>query len=224
MEHICQSYFFHTDLKIFFFPPPFQDGILIMEIWNGLLMSSFYQKQQGFLLDRERPVRGKEDLLSLWPRAQRNGTPQFKPQEAHRTLLMLFSLHRDGSQPARPAASSLNVLLPNEAATFAAMQNQSKVNLVSLMPENQFLQNVHLPCCRYTSLVNCTSLLRMIACSHFCYRRYLGISDGSVHPTGFTGFMNQCTDSGIITEPTSMIWSWTRSWTLQKFHRSGRGR
>lgn len=68
------------------------------------LMSSFYQKQQGFLLDKVRPIRGREDLLSFWPRAQRNGTSQFKLQEAYRTLLMLFSLCRDSSMPARLAA------------------------------------------------------------------------------------------------------------------------
>lgn len=68
------------------------------------LMSSFYQKQQAFLLDKVRPIRGREDLLSFWPRAQRNGTSQFKLQEAYRTLLMLFSLCRDSSVPARLAA------------------------------------------------------------------------------------------------------------------------
>lgn len=34
MEHVFQSYFFHMDLKTF--TPPFQDEILMMEIWKGL--------------------------------------------------------------------------------------------------------------------------------------------------------------------------------------------
>lgn len=70
---------------------------------------------------------------------------------------------------------SFHVLLQNEAAT-SSMQEQLTVNSVSLMPENQFLQNVHLPCCRYIYLVNCTPSLRTIDYSPLCYRRYLGLS------------------------------------------------
>lgn len=44
------------------------------------------------------------------------------------------------------------------------------------MPENQLLQNVHLPCCRYTHQVNFIPSLRTIDYSPFCYRRYLGMS------------------------------------------------
>lgn len=159
-------------------PPSFQDEILIMEIWKGLANSSFYQKHQEYISGIT-PIIGKEDLLSFWPRAQRNGTPQLKPQEAYK-ILLIFSLHRNSSLPTRLAARSFHILLQNEGAT-SSMQDRLAVNSVSLNnsrkpPENQFLQNVHLPRCRYIYLVNCTPSLRTIDYSPFCYRRYLGMS------------------------------------------------
>lgn len=102
-EHVFQSYFFHMDLKTF--PPPLQDEILIMEIWKaGNLGDAQFLPEAATISFRVRPIRGREGLLSFWPRAQRNGRPQFKPQEAYRTLLILFSLHKDSSLPARLAA------------------------------------------------------------------------------------------------------------------------
>lgn len=121
-EHNFQSYFFHTVLKIFL-PLHFK-----MRFWSwksGMVCwCRFYQKQQEFLLDRERPVRGKEYLLSLWPRAQRNGTPQFKPREAHRTLLILFSPHRDGSQTDRLAARKFECA-PPECGSYICCHAES---------------------------------------------------------------------------------------------------
>lgn len=131
------------------------------------LMSSFYQKQQEFISGIT-PNRGKEDLLPFWPRTQRNGTPQFKPQEAYRMLLIFLSLHSISSLPPGWQLKSFRILLQNEAATSSSMQHQLTVSLVSLMAENQLLQNVHLPWCRYTHLVNCVPSLRTTDYSPFC--------------------------------------------------------
>lgn len=83
----------------------------------------------------------------------------------------LLLAQESGWQP-----ESFHVFPRNEAATSSSMQDQLTVSSDSLMPENQLLQNVHLPCCRYTHLVNFIPSLRTIDYSPFCYRRYLGMS------------------------------------------------
>lgn len=83
------------------FPLQFRMRFWLWKSGRAWLMSSFYQKHWEFISGIT-SVRGKEDLLSFWPRAQRNGTPQLKPQEAYKTLLIF--LHRNSSLPTRLAA------------------------------------------------------------------------------------------------------------------------
>lgn len=138
------------------------------------LMSNFYQKQQEFISGIT-PIRGKKDLLSFWQRAQTNGTPQFKPK---RLTGLSWSSPCTEMVLCQPGwqLESRHVLLQNKAPTSSSMQDQLTVSSVSLMPENQFLQNVHLPCCRYIHPVYCIPSLRTTDLSPFCYRRYLGMS------------------------------------------------
>lgn len=134
-----------------------------MRFWSwksgrAWLMASFYQKQQEFISGIT-PIRGKKWHNSVQAPRGLQGSPD------------LLLAQESGWQP-----ESFHVFPRNEAATSSSMQDQLTVSSDSLMPENQLLQNVHLPCCRYTHLVNFIPSLRTIDYSPFCYRRYLGMS------------------------------------------------